>query len=262
MKSWFVSVWVAAVGIFLTAASFASDNTVAFIASKHFYEGKGYPLNSATGNQWVFHDLFVVCNNPTTKFADWVSYRLDASLQSDKDRLRYWRADPLLDDAHTLEPRPHDDYKGAYWEFRFDRGHLCPLASIDASPLYFQANYLSNIVPQKGSLNRGPWKGAESAVRDIASETTVWVMSGTIYDRELPPLPGADEPHKVPSGFWKLATWRDGKELKTRAWIMDQESRGPHTDFVVPIDSVEEMTGLDFFWWVPSPAQELLEARK
>ena len=63
--------------------------------------------------------------------------------------------------------------------------------------------------PQRSALNRGAWALLERAVRDLAWSTGaagVFVATGPLYERPMPPLPGADESHVVPSGYWKVVS--------------------------------------------------------
>lgn len=122
------------------------------------------------------------------------------------DLKRKWHNDPWLDENETLEgtPKSKDDYKGAFDQHQYERGHLAPLASFKGSRYAWQVNYYSNIVPQKKNLNGGPWKDLEEAVRKLVSRYGhVWVMTGPLYKTEMPPLPNTVESHTVPSGFGK-----------------------------------------------------------
>jgi endonuclease G len=232
----------------------------AFIYSKHFYNGNGYPIHSRSGNQWVFHDIFVTCNNPETKFTDWVAYRLTENETGGFPKSRYWKADSLIPNEATLEPRPWDDYAGTE-DSGYDRGHMVPLASVDGAEEWRQANFLSNITPQMASFNRGTWKRLEDRVRTLVSDHhTVWVMAGTLYESEMKPLPNANEDHVVPSGFWKIVIWEDGGDLRCGSFIFSQTSKGELTPYLTTIDAVESRTGLDFFWWLPQEEQSVLES--
>ena len=81
------------------------------------------------------------------------------------DLQRTWRADPWLKDEETLEPSGPDDYVGV-GALGYQRGHQAPLASFKGVHAARELNYLSNITPQRGALNGGPWKDLEDAVRE------------------------------------------------------------------------------------------------
>jgi endonuclease G len=218
----------------------------------------GLPKNTPHENDLIFRSCYVLSSNDKTKFADWVAYRLTRFEVSGKvDLDRRWRADPLLDDDETLEPSP-DDYKGASKAHDYQRGHLCPLASVKGTPYASEVNYFSNIVPQRGPMNRGPWGKLEDVVRELViRHETVWVMTGPLYEREMPKLPGADEPHRVPSGFWKIIL--TGGNLAGPAvacFIVDQDAGGrdPYLDCRVKLAEVERRSRLDLLPFEPDEA--------
>ena len=174
-----------------------------------------------TANRIVARASHTFSNNAATKFADWVAYDVVPADIGPSQR-RSWRPDPLLPPDETLEPA---DYKGAHKALKTDRGHQAPLASFTGAPGWQATNYLSNITPQKSALNQGPWKELEAAVRVLARSGAgrVHVLTGPLYEREMPPLPGADEPHRVPSGYWKIISLLRGDALEVAGFVLDQE---------------------------------------
>ncbi len=225
---------------FLSSVSLASDPLYLY----------GLPQGSA--GRIVDHQIYILCNNAKTKFADWVSYIVSPeTVQVNTKTTRCWKADPLIPPDETLEP---SDYKGAHKELHTDRGHQAPLASFKGTSCWAETNYLSNITPQSSGLNQGPWRLLEEHVRDLAREGyTVYVMTGTLYEHPMPSLPKADEPHQIPSGYWKIAAYErvpgDPSTLHCEAWIMDQNT-ARKTDFRttrVSVDEVEMRARIDVF---------------
>jgi len=161
-------------------------------------------------------------NNAETKFADWVAYDVVPG-NIGKSKRRVWRADPDIPAEQTLEPA---DYRGAHKALQTDRGHQAPLASFTGAPDWETTNYLSNITPQKSALNQGPWKALEDAVRTLAKSEagTVYVLTGPLYERPMPPLPEADEPHRVPSGYWKIVMLARDGTFQATGFVFDQET--------------------------------------
>ena len=106
-------------------------------------------------------------------------------------------------------------------------------------------NYLSNIAPQASALNRGAWKELEDYVRDqVRRHGEVYVITGTAYHQRMAQLPGADERHTVPSGFWKVITVKG----RTEAYFFEQ---GAQLEMDVGMSKIglfdlEWLTGLDF----------------
>lgn len=44
----------------------------------------------------------------------------------------------------------------------------------------------------------------------------VYGITGPLYEQIIPQLPGADEPHVVPSGYWKILAITEGGGLLLR----------------------------------------------
>ena len=231
------------------------------IHCKHFFWG--YPSGAPISNDMIIRDAIALSNNDDTKFADWVCYRIDPTMIWDQtDPERKWRADPWLDENETLEP---DDYKDASRDLNTDRGHQAPLASFKSTMASRATNYLSNITPQKKDLNQGPWMHLEESVRDLVrTNREVWVMTGPLYEEDMDELPGADETHVVPSGYWKIvAIGKRGSTstLKVTAFVMEQNTArsADFTTFRVTVDAVEERSGLNFFRELPTAVETLVE---
>lgn len=230
------------------------------IHCKHFFFG--YPWGSPQTNDLIIRDIYALSSNDSTKFADWVAYRLDSLTITGKSlKKRRWQKDPWLDSSETLEP---EDYKNAS-KLGFDRGHQAPLAdfkgALDSQP----ANYLSNITPQKSNLNQGPWRVLEEMERELVSiYKEVWVMTGPYYKAHTADLPDADENSVIPSGYWKIiCILSDGKPI-VRAFIFDQNT--PRNDKVekhyASIDEIEKITNLDFFWEMDPLEENRIESDK
>ncbi len=228
------------------------------VYSRHCLAGcpEGFPDR----NELVIRDIYVLRNNPETKFADWVAYRVTAETIG-PSQIRVWRADPWLPASSTLEP---DDYRGANAALRTDRGHQAPLASFAGTAHWRDTNYLSNITPQSSALNQGPWVRLETAVRNLAQQAavdSVYVMTGPLYERQMPSLPEADEPHRIPSGYWKIVATQNGSSITTAAFVFDQDTprNADMCSHVATVDAVEQRSGLDFFRALPDAAETALE---
>ena len=231
-------------------------------SSHSFY---GLPTGTPSTNNLIIRDIYALSSNDKTKFADWVAYRLDKkTVIGDVKTKRNWKSDPLLKDSETLEP---EDYKDANRVLKTDRGHQAPLASFKGTDSWQETNYLSNITPQKANLNQGVWKKIESKVRKLVKTgKTVYVMTGTLYERDMPPLPKADESHKVPSGYWKIIIIEGGSihSLNAASFIFDQKT--PRSDKAInhlcTINEIEKRSGLDFLHELNDDTEEEIENKR
>ena len=146
----------------------------------------------------------------------------------------------MIDPDETLEPA---DYKDANKILKTDRGHQAPIASFRGTGKAKKTNFLSNITPQTSALNRGAWRSLENAVRNLARIRVCYVVTGPLYEQETPPLPGADEPHKIPSGYWKIvAVGVPGNPASVRAtaFILGQDTP-TGTNFRAHIETIDEV---------------------
>lgn len=231
------------------------------IHCKHFIYG--YPTGTPATNDLVIRDIYALSSNDTTKIADWVAYRLDKeTVTGNANTTRNWKTDPWLEDKETLEP---NDYKDANERLKVDRGHQAPLGSFKGTKCWEETNYLSNITPQKSDLNQGPWERLEEKERELAKiGNVIYVMTGPLYERDMLPLPGANEPHRVPSGYWKIIVvpGKNVSSLKVAAFVFDQDT--PRNDEVIghinTIDNVEKRSGLDFLRELPDDLEEKIES--
>ena len=159
------------------------------IHCKHFFYG--CPLGTPPTNDLIIRDIYALSSNDNTKFADWVAYKLTPDMLEGTPKTRNWKTDPWLDDNETLEPNDYKDISSA----NYDRGHQAPLADFKGTQFWEQANFLSNITPQSNELNQGPWEKLEEFERKMAKKfSLVYVLTGPVYNIEMPPLPSADEP--------------------------------------------------------------------
>lgn len=207
----------------------------------------GCPTGASDTNDLVIREIYALSNNKDTKFADWVAYRVTReTIGTSRSLDRDWDNDDLLDASDTLET---GDYSGAHATLQTDRGHQAPLASFAGTHFWRVTNFLSNVTPQKSNLNQGPWANLESAVRDAAHEAgQVYVVTGPTYedDHEQLELPGADETHAVPTGYFKVVAENNGRITSFR-FDQDADRQMDYCDGIVELDDVETVTGLDLF---------------
>lgn len=202
------------------------------------------PLDASDANELVITPIYALSYNKETKFADWVAYQVtSSSIGTSADFLRHWKSDPQLTDKEALIIR---DWSGAYAALEYEKGHQAPLAAFSGTEFWRITNLLSNITPQKKQLNERAWKDLEERIRDAAhSLGNLYVITGTLYEKEMPPLPNTRKKHQVPSGYWKVVK----RGLRTEGFIMQQNiaSDRKACDAVVPISQIEALTNLNLF---------------
>ena len=197
------------------------------------------------------------------KISEWVAYELTAEEVSQISARRSSRfyADRTIAEQ-SAEP---DDYKGS----GYDRGHLAPAAdmrfSADAMRDCF---YMTNIAPQTPALNRGPWADLEKEARRWAlRDEALLIVTGPVFINESYATIGENEV-AVPHFFFKVILDAVPPEKKGIAFLMPNSSiyrdgdaaAGGFCAYAVPIDLIEELTGIDFFPWLPEEEHWLEEA--
>ena len=223
------------------------------IHSRHW---ENFPLfnssDSKAQNILLIHDLFILSFNPATRLPDWMAYELSpAVVWGSLKEERKWKPDPLLPRGLALTVK---NYKGAS-QWGYDKGHLAPKGSFKGSAFAYQAQYLTNLVPQKRDLNRGPWRILEeSARRFVLTGHSVKILSGPLYGdgkvSPLPPWPSAQgRLEEVPSGYWKVLSVRQKGVLNVCSFIMPQSAplKSSLKKYIVKISEAEARSKLRLF---------------
>jgi len=200
------------------------------------------------------HIGYITSYNHQHEQANWVAYTLSPQkLMGVVERSNKFSPDPLItpETANT-----HD-----YTKSGFDRGHLAPAADMKYSETAMrECFYLSNISPQAPKFNRGIWKKLEEKVRDWASKTNqIFIVTGPILNNHLVNKIGREHQITVPEYFFK-AVVDTNKMGNGIAFVMkNQGSQLPLKTFAITIDSLEHLTGRNFYFQIPQKKQEKIE---
>ncbi len=218
----------------------------------------GLPVDTAEtvgSTELIIRQGYVLEHSSVDKLPLWVCENVAADqLRGHLARSNRFRADPDLKGAKAYP----QDYAGS----GYDRGHQAPAGNQTVDPdLKDQTFYMSNMAPQRPSLNRGIW-------RMLEDRTRTWVFSyGHAYEWTGPircvpehlPLPTSERACQrltigehavaVPLSFYKIIVVQDRSVWKVIAFVV------PNTDFKRPyrlesyitsIDLIEKHTGLEF----------------
>ena len=84
---------------------------------------------------------------------------------------------------------------------------------------------------------------------ETARDRGDFAMTEPVYEREMLALPGADEGHRVPSGYWKIIATDERGVIRIAAFLLDQdtERRAGFCDeqFANSVRTIENKTGLN-----------------
>lgn len=204
--------------------------------------------------QLVQHSPFSLGYSEEHEQAAWVAYLLSARhAENLHNRRNNFRADPKVP---TGSASPRD-----YTNSGYDRGHLAPAADFDYTrKALSESFYMSNMSPQLPSLNRGDWKDLEELVRHWATtEDSLWVVTGPVLRQGLQRI--GDNGVSVPDYFYKIIFDARQPEIKMISFLLPNKKANKELRYrVVPVDSIEKVSGLDFFPKLPDVLEDSLES--
>lgn len=205
-------------------------------------DGSVYFLPSGGDDPIYTRKHYYLAYDEGTEQAAWVAYELNVThLNAPKvPRTDYFSEDPSIPTGSAH----YEDYRGS----GFTRGHLVPAADRAYSKEAMDETFLmSNISPQTYHFNGGIWRELEELTRDWARlNERLIVVSGPIFEKSRSSRIGRNAV-AVPDAFFKVLVDVDEPDLKGIGFVIPNEkSDQPLTTYMVSIDEVEALTGLDF----------------
>jgi endonuclease G len=255
------------------------------IIKEHVYGGLPSDENIYVRNGYV------LCYNPQTRAPNWVAYYVTADYRETlerKGKFSSFRADPDISGEAK-----DSDYVGLLNDRGYARGHLAPYGIMggdrdddgdyaeynpdnssdvgdeeDALTVY-QGNYMTNIAPQHHigfNGSGGLWFELERWIQDDLVEDQgeeVWVFAGCIFGKGVPEKVGPNSNIWVPPAFYKIVIMEGGEsDLPIVLAYLLPHQRVRHGDldgFLVSVDVIEALTGVDFFKDLDNEDKEWLE---
>jgi endonuclease G len=208
---------------------------------------------SSSGNQIIQHTNYSLSYNEQAEQADWVSYKLTpSSISNDIGRTNDFREDSLVQNGSAT--------LADYWHSGYDRGHLAPAGSMkNDTESMSESFFMSNMSPQIPGFNRGVWKRLEEKVRYwVESNDSVFVTTGPILDKPIDTI-GTNNVI-VPRAYYKtLLAFKDDIVMGIAFLLPHEESDKSLYSFATSIDSIEVITGIDFYRDLEPPIQTKVE---
>ncbi len=228
----------------------------------------GNPSNAVTDvgqptNYLMEKSTYCLSYHRDNRRPNWVSWHLDNSWLGSTPRQDDYRPDPALPASwyHVQA----GDYSGS----GYDRGHMCPSGDRTASVADNSSTFLmTNFIPQAPVNNQTTWANLESYCRTLANAgNELYIISGgygvngTIGSGNV----------ALPTQTWKVIivlpsgnndVSRVTTSTRTIAVNMpnDDNVNSDWRTYRVSVDSVEALTGYDFFSNVPVGIQAVIEA--
>lgn len=210
-------------------------------------------LPTSTTGQVIHHEGYSLSYSEPHEQAEWVAYELKSSQLS---RSNFERPYFEIDKAVKTGAASWRNYKNS----GYDRGHLVPAADRAYDKRAYDETFLtSNISPQDREFNAGIWNTLEQKVRYWARKYDgVFVVTAGVLKDDLKTI--GNEKVAVPELFYKIIY--DPDHQKMIAFLMpNKNSNEPLYNFVVSVDSVEVLTGIDFFPALDDHIEDRLEAQ-
>ena len=130
----------------------------------------------------------------------------------------------------------------------WDRGHLVASNHMDFDANYLlKANYMTNIIPQLASVNRGVWKETENITQCYRELAPINVSGGVVYDDTNNDFFVRSHRIKSPDFFWKTLTTTDASgHMQIISWLIPNHEGLEVLDaYIVTVDQIEKLIGAD-----------------
>ena len=246
-----------AIGVDITGdpGGVLTDEQITF-ASRHLAVGKPVAIYERV------REGYALAYDARVKIPIWVQYYVTREdLAGTSVRSNDFRPDTSIPRGSRSEL---SDYRGS----GYDRGHMAPAADMKRSDeVMSESFFLSNMSPQVGQgYNRGIWRVLETAVRDwINQRGSLTLITGPIFtinqSRVNYGVIGSNNV-AVPNSFYKIVVDHSSDDVEVLAFIMPNENLSGRElrEFLVSVDEIEGLTGLDFLSNLPDDIERTVEA--
>lgn len=205
--------------------------------------------------QVIHHASMSIGYNEQHEQANWVAHIVTRDIaEGSVRRTNDFRVDPAVESGTPVT--------SDYWESGYDRGHLAPSADFRWSKTALSESYFySNMSPQLPEFNRGIWAEVENKVREWSIlKGELYVVTGGILEDGLKTI-GDSNQVSIPKKYYKVLL--DYRSAKPQALGLLLEHKGYERkidEFFVSVDSIEKLSGVDFFPAIEDNLEEQLES--
>ncbi len=199
----------------------------------------------------VSHTYYTLCYNEKHEQAAWVYYVLNDSMIVENVKKTFFLKDSLV--------VPRTLSHSAYTNSGYDRGHLLPAADMKWNQLAMDETFLmSNVSPQNPYFNRnGLWRKLETKVREwVVNHNPLIIIVGGVLTDDLPKLGGKTV--SVPKYYFKIIL--NEQDFSSVSFLLEnKKDTSLLSSFVVSVDSIKQISGLDFFHFLPDSLENDME---
>jgi len=202
--------------------------------------------------------------DPGLRFCRWVGYCYRPTGLNVPRYRGQFVADERIPEGQRAEP---DDYFGLYKKdlTGFDRGHMAPDASLKAFGMTAQEETyrLSNITPQYSLTNQGFWRELEANIRSWSTTSSpICVETGPVFFPQKRIERRGRNQVAIPHAYYAIVA--QGSPPNTIAFLVPNEpfrhGWSEAKNFLIAIDEIERLTGLDFFPNLSPDVQSAIES--
>lgn len=214
--------------------------------------------------------------DPESLSASWVAYPLCAADMS-SGREESWAYDPkvpLDEQTDVKSGYGAEASTEGYSRNFYARGHQIPNADRNGvSEMMAQTYYSTNMTPQiQNGFNGGVWSKLEAAVRDMVPVgDTLYVVTGACFrtrggDEAVSCITNRNDGRSLPVPNYYYKALLKLSKAGDRAccigfWLPHKAYKNvKYSDFTVSVDSLESLTGLDFFHNIPDSIEGVAES--
>ena len=201
---------------------------------------------------------YVASYNQQTRCPNWVAWHLTKAHTYGN----YGRTEmQFREDTEVPRPRATDD---DYYDSRYDRGHLCPSGDNKwDNRAQIQSFLFTNVCPQNHGMNKGEWNDLEMQCRDWARQYgDLYIVAGPIFYDGVKKTIGRNNV-AVPDALFKVVLCTKNYARAIAFIVPNKGNKNGQNNlrqYVVPVDSVERLTGIDFFPSLKDDTEQRVEA--
>ncbi len=216
-------------------------------------------INRGEFHKYIFNYAYSACFDTEYNLPLWVSHHINNSLLKKNYDER--------PSGYPKDPQYPNLKSDAFSSSGYDHGHLAPAADFQWSKeAYLQSFLMTNMSPQHGCFNQKGWCHLEGTVRKWAEENPdvhLYIVSGAVVNEFIDTLCLPKDINVfVPKYFYKVILLAEtNKETKAIGYLIPNEDIETYNiqPYETTVAQIEELTGLDFFSFLPRELQDRIE---
>lgn len=249
-------------------ANVSTNPVVHKLEFPHLKKGNNIVLVHTTSQYGINYSVEWDC---TKKAQRWTAYEMyNSNTVTNWNRSNWynteWGGDPFQEDPNL--PVAYRTTLAMYRGSGYNRGHMCPSADrLENQEMNEQTFYLSNMHPQKYNFNAGIWEKMEEQVRTwnrSSFRDTLYVVKGGTIDNSNQVLGNTSSGLIIPRYFFMAILCKNSTGYKALGFwaehLDENHSNDLLADYVISIDKLEQLTGIDFFCNLPDNIENKIEA--